>query len=349
MPKRKIIKKIAVRSEPIQSEITVTTRPRAMAVCKLYNVSFDTLTDYLIRIGYGKIKSNELLENDLLEIIKKEFTSDKIEKDKLRGNTNLNFINPKTTRKSKNIKIQPVIKSNENLLQDATILLKNDIFKEKSVEIQYKQLPVLSSYFSDMAAINICKKMNSSYARELCKKYYLPKENSALIRYQLHYIANKALVIFGSKILTFIFGLRQLKFKNNSAIEIRNYQKVIPDFPIITLITKDEIPFRLTFYIKKIKNNNTLKGDVRLYNFKNNEQIGYIDEQGYILSKLNKFTPSLSLFYESISNNSYSIYSGVESGTCAICGRDLTDSISLRIGVGPTCAQQIGIDFSLYQ
>jgi hypothetical protein len=333
---------------PTKKVSIITTRPRVMKICNIYNISFETLLAFLIQKGYGKIEPNELLDERVLALIKNEFNSDKIQKDNIRGKTNLHFIKPKAREKPFDLKIEYLNNSVVNQIFEPKILLKNDLFNGEQIEINYKNFETIKSFFSDNDAIKLCKKMNSSYARSLSNRYQMPKENIPLIRYQIHYIANKALNIFGSKIITFILGLRNLKFKNTSALEIRNYQKVIPDFPIITLVTKEKTPFKISFFVKKSNKENKLKGDVRLFNSKTNSQIAYIDEKGYIFSKLNKFNPELSLFYEATTNNIFTIYAGIESGNCTICGRELTDPFSLRIGVGPSCAKQIGIDFSLY-
>ena len=98
-------------------------------------------------------------------------------------------------------------------------------------------------------------------------------------------------------------------------------------------------------YNKKSKN---LQPDIRLFSFKNHEEIGYIDEEGYVMTKLEKFKPQLNLFYEATRGQRFKIYSGVETGNCELCERLLTHPTSLRIGIGPICAKNNNIDTTLY-
>ena len=67
------------------------------------------------------------------------------------------------------------------------------------------------------------------------------------------------------------------------------------------------------------------------------------------MTKLEKFTPQLTMFYEATEKGNFEISSGIESGKCDLCPRSLTHPTSLRIGIGPICARNHGIDRSLYR
>lgn len=88
-----------------------------------------------------------------------------------------------------------------------------------------------------------------------------------------------------------------------------------------------------------------LKADIRLYLEKTYEQIDFIDEEGYVLSKLTKFKPYLTLFYQATKNNNFRLYSGVEMRNCDICGRVLTHLVSLIVGLCPICAERTEMDY----
>lgn len=325
---------------------TIITRPRVIALCKAYNISDDTLLDFLKSQGYGQLNPNSLLDTQALKLIDQQFQSDKAAKDRVRGKTTIEFINPKiaSTKSPNSISIKP---SEIKTYREPVLHLTNDIFNQPKQKIVFKGYQTFTSNFNDNDAINICGKMSSSFTRRLCKQLYSPKANRELILYQLHYIANKALNIFGSKILTFIHGLRNLNFKNQTASEIQTYKKVVPDFPIISFDTVNT-SFKISFFVKQTKKDNSLKADIRLFAPKTYEEIGTIDEEGYVMANLEKFKPQLTLFYEATKNNSFKIFSGVETGNCEICGRELSHPISLRIGIGPICASNKSIDKVLY-
>lgn len=326
---------------------TIIARPRVIAVCKAYNIADDTLLDFLRSKGYRNLNPNSLLDTNALKLIDQNFQSDKIAKDRVRGKTTIEFINPKATLSTKQENDKQINDGEIKLNREPVLHLTHDIFNRPKQQITFKGYPVLSSNFNDNEAINICSKMSSSFTRNLCKQLHNPKANRQLIIYQLHHIANKAHKIFGGKILTFIYNLRNLNFKNKTASEIKTYTKVIPDFPIISFDT-GSTSFKISFFVKQTKKNDRLKADIRLFAPKTYEQVGIIDEEGYVMTRLVKFKPQLTLFYQATMNNSFKIFSGVETGNCEICGRELSHPVSLRIGIGPVCATNNQIDKSLY-
>lgn len=325
---------------------TITARPRVFVVCKAYNIADDTLLDFLKSKDYHNLNPNSLLDTDALKLIDQNFQSDKIAKDRVRGKTTIEFINPKVTQSKKQANDKQINDGEVKLLREPVLHLTHDLFNRPKQQVSFKGYSTLSSNFSDIEAINICSKMSSSFTRNLCKQLYNPKANRQLIIYQLHHIANKAHKIFGGKILTFIYNLRNLNFKNKTASEIKTYTKVVPYFPIISFDT-GSTSFKISFFVKQIKNDR-LKADIRLFAPRTYEQVGIIDEEGCVLTRLEKFKPQLTLFYQATKNNNFKIFSGVETGNCEICGRELSHPISLRIGIGPVCASNNQIDKTLY-
>ena len=268
----------------------MVARPRVSVLCKAYNISDDTLIEFLYSKGYHDLHLNSLLDEKAIRLTQHEFQSDKTVKDKVRGNTTIQFTNPKpstaatTTTNNKNQ--QATIKT----YREPVLHLKNNLFNRQKIQISLKGYQTLASNFEDNEAINICGKMSSSFTRNLCKQLYNPSANRQLLLYQIHHIANKALKIFGSKILTFIYGLRNLNFKNQTASEIKTYTKVIPDFPILSFDTGNPT-FKISFFVKQTKKDNKLKADIRLFAPKTYEEIGTIDEEGYVMAKFDKFKP----------------------------------------------------------
>jgi len=254
----KIIGRRKIRTQSVttvpESELSsiLTERPRVINVCKIYNISPDTLMKFLQNIGYTNLSNTTLLSNEILILIDKEFQDYKNDKDKIRGKTKVNFVNLKSNFPvTKQIKINPPDLTKETLFKHKVLHLDSNIFGIQKQEICYKNFQVIQSNFSDAEAINLCTKMCSSFTRNLCNQLNNTKNNKPLLIYQIHAIVNKALILFGGKILTFIYSLRNLQFKNKTASEIKNYDKVIPDFPIISF-TSDNASFKISFFIRRI-------------------------------------------------------------------------------------------------
>ncbi len=192
--------------------------------------------------------------------------------------------------------------------------------------------------------------MCSSYARSIAEQYgkVRLKDDKALILYQLHFMANKALQIFGGKILTLIYELPSLPFAQKTALEVKTYQQVRPDFPLISFTFEKQEPVNIAFFTKLHRTQNTLKSHVILFKHETYEKIGSIDEEGYIRLQLKSFRPRLSLFIDQVNEKNFKIYSGVETGVCERCKLPLSDPQSLRMGIGPVCAKNIGLDRSVY-
>lgn len=343
MTKRKNLKGInPYILKPENTESTaIAVRPRIIAVCKAYNIAHFKVFNFLEARGYQNLNANSLLDANALQLVIQNFRSGK------RGKIVNKFIDPKTTLDSKSTEDNSSKEIDLDKNKQPVLHLVHDIFKKSKQDLYLKGYQTLSSNFSDKEAINICSKMSSSFTRKLCKQLYDSKVNRKLILYQLHYIANKALRIFGSKILTFIYALRNLNFKNQTASEIQTYAKVIPDFPIISFDTGNTL-FKISFFVKRREKEKKLRADIRLFAPTTYEEIGTIDEEGYIMGKLEKFKPQLTLFYQSTKSNDFKIFSGVETGNCEICGRELSHPVSLRIGIGPTCASNRQIDRMFY-
>lgn len=225
-------------------------------------------------------------------------------------------------------------KSNSNSDTDSTykrpvLRLDRNIFDRHKQEIKHRKLPTINSHFSDIEAIGLCNKMSISLARNLCSQINNPNSNRQLLIYQIHAIANKALKFSVEKCLRLFTSCEIFNLKIERLWKLKTYQNVIPDFPIISFST-DKTSFKIAFFLKRSRDNNQLKPDIRLFSFKTSEQIGFIDEDGYVMAKLEKFKPQLNLFLEAMVDNKFEIYSGVETGVCELCSHNLTHPTSLR-------------------
>lgn len=203
--------------------------------------------------------------------------------------------------------------------------------------------------FTDKQAANICGKMADAYARNVALKYsgVAHQVQGSIYRYQLHYFANKALAIYGGAVLTFLAGLRPLKFNNTSAYLVKRFvlvQDIIAtgvDFPALTFQSTGGNDFTMAFHLAPAGN----KGRRPVQIFRNQIKVGSIgfrgeafDASGNALTKAMAVKPSLLIFCDYLkSSKNPAFYSGVETGSCFVCGRLLTDPRSIRYGIGPTC------------
>ena len=221
--------------------------------------------------------------------------------------------------------------------------LKEDKFSKSVGVICYPGLPDVLTYFSDLQAVDICSKMSSSLPRKRATDFgNLNNKNKELTRYEIHYMANKALNIFGGKILTLLCELRKLKFKTKNAFEVRTYRTVRPDFPFLHFKVGGEI-INVAFFTREHKIKNKLTANSVIYSSTYN-RIGFIDELGRVKLELQRFRPQLSLFINKVKDKNYQIHSGVETGVYEICKLPLTHPTSLLFGIGPVCARNLGID-----
>jgi hypothetical protein len=234
-------------------------------------------------------------------------------------------------------------------INEKQILLTRNVFTKIVKTVSYGSLDPISSYFQDVQARLICSRMSSSFARSIAEKHSRASEgdDKDLLTYQLHYMADKALKVFGGKILTLIYELPPLRFAQKTALEVKTYHQVRPDFPMISFTTH-QVQVNVAFFTKLHRLKNKLQPHVFLFKHKTYETIGSIDELGYIRLQLQSFRPELSLFIDRINEKQYKIYSGVQTGVCDICNRPLREPLSLRIGIGPVCAKNIGLDRSEY-
>ncbi len=321
-------------SSPPKSNKSIEVKPRVLAICDVYNISTGTLFNFLENIGHNteKLNVNSIISKALLSRIDEKFKKYKENKDKIRGHTEVKFLDTNSKSESKN-KTQPFLYLSENM------------FKIIKQTITHEKLSSIKSFFSNNEAIRICSKMNCAFIRSLCKMIQKQPDNAELL-YQIHFIANKAHDIYGGKILTFIYKLEQMDFsKNNPYYEVRTYTNVLPDFPILRLTVGDDT-FKVFFFLKR-GHNKSIKSDIRVFT-KDNQEIGYVDKEGYIITRLESFNPHLTLFYTAMKDNSYSITAGVKAGSCEVCGRELTHPTSLKIGLGPECAKKVRVDDSIY-
>lgn len=314
-------------------------------VATVYNVSTDTLIEYLDSEHDLNLSPRSYLTQTQLDDVDQQFHSQRAIKEKATGPIRVEWDKIKSANKSSKETTQdsPKLEAQNKL---RILNLENDIFHNSKGFIYYKDKHV-ETYFSDQEAIELCEKLTSSFTRQLCKDFHSSIAGKRkILLYQIHYIANKTLTIYGGKIITFILGLKRLQHFTETTQEVQTYQQVRPEFPFITFFTKQTLLY-ISFYAKESHVNNHLIPDIKVYsptNITNRvAEVGVMDPDGYMEVKLKKFIPYLRLFIDESKDGFERIYSGVETGFCAICSRPLTVVASIRRGIGPICARNSGI------
>lgn len=310
-------------------------------VAKIYNVGTDTLIKFLKNSGFGTFEKNTILSELQLNKVHNKYFRDKLEREKVTGKPKISWITSDEIPHRSDKKTEPAVNTSKFLH------IENDQFFKVKQIVRYSNYPEIRSHFTNLEARHICAKMSSSFTRRLCTEVSI-HSTSEFANYQLHSIANKALRIFGGKILSFVYSLRPLKFKNNTAIETQTYNKVVPDFPIMTFSTKGS-SFKIAFFVKKTGTKDKLEKDIRVFDSKTFKLIGTMTDEGDVLIKLNDFKPRLTIFYEESGIGEIILTAGVEEGNCDLCNLPLTVPLSLRLGIGPVCAKKSGVDRSIYQ
>ena len=312
--------------------------PRVSKLAIKYRIQSSDMIAYLNSKGFISINENSLLSLDEFNLINLKFISPKIIQ---RPEFRRIKIDLEKCRVDKMLGTDSVIAFSKFEL----LSLSSDEFIKANEYISYPGFESFNSNFSDEQAFQICSRMSNPFVRGLCKNFNSVDRLKQL--YQIHYIANKALRLFGGKILNFIMNLRALEFSTNGSVEIVNFREVLPDFPLIT-VESDEGSFFISFFLQRDKKKNKLSSSVKLHSRDSGEVVGDIDENGVITARLQKFYPKIKLYCKILKDQSMQIFSGVETGKCEVCGHILTSPTSCKIGIGPICAEKLGLDQSLY-
>jgi hypothetical protein len=309
-------------------------RPTLKNVALVYNVSTQKILGLLTQRGFDdNIKPHQTLDRKQLHWVDLEFQTYRLEHEKAKGKYRVKWFDEP---------ILPSQNSTEKVEEFKRLVFNTgaNLFDKVKLKIEFKKNNVISSHFLDHEAANLCSKMASAYARKVARRFSEGKKWRDEARYIIHYIANKALREYGGEMLSFIYRLRNLEFKNQTARSMLSYKNVNTEFPSLTFMYGQE-ELTLSFYERRI-NDSTI---TRPWLWSKRQSIGFVDRQGIVnfdplVGKLKNFRPLLELFVEKTKLGEYKITSGVETGKCSICGRDLKDPVSLRIGIGPVCREQ---------
>lgn len=240
----------------------------------------------------------------------------------------------------------PFEKEQQKLIGEANLFLKR---QQQTLKFEESEIKTV---FSDFEAYSICMGLDNRHAKHIARNYFKTKVQMAKEQFEAHSIAMTALDKYGGKTLSFILSLPPLPFKAVNATQIfseLDKRRKKQDFPILRITFKNAKnqteKIQISYYAEKSdkgrkRNDNVLK----IKNRSTGQELMRVSRSGIVIPQNNakQIVPVLQLFMRFSKDTKQTLLNyGLETGECSICGRELTDSESIRIGVGPMCRQYI--------
>ena len=205
----------------------------------------------------------------------------------------------------------------------------------------------IETVFSDFEAYSICKGLDNRHAKHLARNYFKTNKQMDNEQFEAHSIAMSALEKYGGRTLTFMISLPPLPFKALNATQIfseLDKRRKKQDFPILRITFKNAKnqteKIQISYYAEKSNQGRKRNDNVlTIKNRSTGQQLIRLSRSGIVIPEI---VPVLQVFMRFSKNTKQTLLNyGLETGECSICGRELTDSESIRIGVGPVCRQYI--------
>ena len=314
---------------------------RALQIAKELSVSFSTLQNYLRKIGQVIESPNErivyeteLLLNDI-------------------HNQKSNLLEGEHQLDSFFSKVLPIEFSQKNPFESEQIAIisSNDIFTNRLLSKTIINSIEFESYFTDYEAFIICQGLEDRHAKHIAREYFKnPQDSTNII--EAHEIAKTTYEKYGGQLLSYIISLPPLPFKAVNATQVFNEidkRRQTQDFPILRIAYKNQDnqneKIQISFYAETDNQGWKLNEDVLIVkNRTTRKTIMKISRNGLVIPESNskQVLPVLQVFIRFAKNTRETLVNyGLETGECAICGRELTDSKSIIRGMGPVCYSQL--------
>lgn len=221
-------------------------------------------------------------------------------------------------------------------------------FKDRQQTLRRFEDTEVETIFSDFEAFSICAGLEDRTARKIARQYFAEEDiHEDVFRYA-HEAAMLALQQYGPQLLAFIVSLPPLPFKALNATQIfseLDKRKKTNPFPILRISYLNDAQKRekihIGFYTTpnsegRLRHDNVLE----VKNKSTGETLMKIARDGRVLPEAGAkqiLTGILLFIRVSQDVKSFIINYGLETGECSICGRPLTDAVSIKLGVGPVC------------
>ena len=308
------------------------------------NIGVSTLIDYCERLGHTRVTRNSKidpkLESQIIDLHKGKIeVPQKIDNDEFQVSS--------TSELPEDFSIINPFKHEQQ-----EILTEGDRFSNRQKRTITFQESAVETVFSDFEAYTICMGLDDRHAKHIARNYFKTNEQTENEQFEAHYIAMSALDKYGGKTLTFIISLPPLPFKAVNATQIfseLDKRRKKQDFPILRITFKNAKnqteKIQISYHAEKTeKGRKRIDNVLTIKNRTTGQQLMRVSRSGIVIPENNakQIVPVLQVFIRFSKDTKQTLLNyGLETGECSICGRELTDSESIRIGIGPVCRQYI--------
>ena len=308
------------------------------------NIGVSTLIDYCERLGHTRVTRNSKIDSKLeSQII--DLHKGKIEVPQKIDNQEFQVSSTSELPEDFSV-INPFEQEQQEIITEG------DRFSNRQKRTITFQESAVETVFSDYEAYTICMGLDNRHAKHIARNYFKIKERIENERFEAHNIAMSALDKYGGKTLTFIISLPSLPFKAVNATQIfseLDKRRKKQDFPILRIAFKNAKnqteKIQISYYAEKTeKGRKRIDNVLTIKNRTTGQQLMRVSRSGIVISENNakQIVPVLQVFVRFSKDTKQTLLNyGLETGECSICGRELTDSESIRIGIGPVCRQYI--------
>ncbi len=315
---------------------------RLPQIAKEQNIGVITLIDYCQKLGQTGVTRNSKIDPKLESLLIELHTGKNEVTEKI---DNLEFEVKSTSELPDDFRITNPF---EQELQE--IITEGDLFSKRQKRTISYQESKIETVFSDFEAYTICMGLDNRHAKHIARNYFKtikPFENE---KFEAHNIAMLALEKYGGKTLTFIISLPPLPFKAVNATQIfseLDKRRKKQDFPILRITFKNAKnlteKIQISYYAEKTeKGRKRIDNVLTIKNRTTGQQLMRVSRGGIVIPENNakQIVPILQVFIRFSKDAKQTLINyGLETGECSICGRELTDSESIRFGIGPVCRQ----------
>jgi len=228
-------------------------------------------------------------------------------------------------------------------------LVSNSLEKRPLNFIVFNDISV-ETVFNDFEAYSICRGISIPRAMKIAKDYFGGQIDDTCI--EAHEFAMTAYKKYGFEMLNFALRFPPLPFLAFDArtlfTELDRKAKEI-GLPIIRVAYSNEFgkpeKLELKFYVEReSEKTRVYKNVIEIRNKTTNSKIASISRQGRLVPAegSRNIIPIIQLFIRYSSDLSkLQINYGLETGECSICARELTDPLSIKRGIGPSCYKNL--------
>lgn len=317
---------------------------RLPQIAKEQNIGVSTVIDYCDRLGHTRVTRNSKidpkLESQIVDLHKGKIeVSQKID--------NQEFQVSSTSELPEDFSIKNPFEHEQQ-----EIISEGDRFSNRQKRTITFQESAVETVFSDFEAYTICMGIDNRHAKHIARNYFKTNEQIENELFEARNIAMSALDKYGGKTLTFIISLPPLPFKAVNATQIfseLDKRRKKQDFPILRITLKNAKnlteKIQISYYAEKTeKGRKRIDNVLTIKNRTTGQQLMRVSRSGIVIPENNakQIVPVLQVFVRFSKDTKQTLLNyGLETGECSICGRELTDSESIRIGIGPVCRQYI--------